>query len=88
MTAYQCKDYPLVSAVLDEPVDRLCRPLAQWEEYAALESALRIRDSRIAKLEELVLDIEVDAGGDLYAKTMDWSKPVDWFGIRDSLFNS
>jgi hypothetical protein len=119
MTASESKDYPLVSGVLDVWVDRLDRPLASFEEYAALESALRIRDTRIAdlesrvsqlidenealndrntlcamrdsmfdvrdsrirKLEELVLAIEADAGGDLFANCS------DWFGVRDSLFS-
>ncbi len=58
MTSNQCKDYPLVAAVFQEPVDRLCRPLASFEEYAALESALRIRDSRIGELEKELSELE------------------------------
>jgi len=82
MTANECEDYPLVSGVLQVWADRICRPLASFEEYAALESALRIRSTRIADLESRVSQL-TNENKALNDRDTLYAMRDSMFGVRD-----
>lgn len=59
------------------PLIKQCR--GEIDAFEKLDSEIKIRDSRIRQLEELLLAVEETGGGGLFANCS------DWFDKRDKL---